>query len=63
MGTAARKALVFIIGSLITEGFLWGLNNKLKGRTFFGRKIPNKKKIYVDWNGNVYLSSDDYEVA
>ena len=58
-----KKLLVFITGSLIVEVVLWGLNNKTKGSTFLGRKISNKKRTYVDWNNNVYLSSLDYEVA
>ena len=67
MGAAAKevgvKVCKFLIADILAY-FIWkGLANKKNGKTIFGNKVDQKKKTYVDWNGNVILGSQDGWVA
>lgn len=56
------KAFVqLLIVSIITEGLFRGYENKLHGKTFFGRKYT-PKKTFTDAYNEVHMSSEDYKV-
>ena len=63
MKKAGIKVLTFFVESLIAELLVFGVMNKLKGKTILGNKMPQKKKTYTTWKGNVVLGENDGKVA
>jgi hypothetical protein len=57
------KILKFFVQSLIAELLVFGVMNKVKGKTVTGRKPKPKKKTEIKWNGNVIVGTDEYKVA
>lgn len=63
MGHIGKKILIYVIGGIIVEIVMTMANNKLEGKTIFGRKMPMKEKTRIDWKGNIYIGAEDCNVA
>lgn len=61
MTKLAQKIVAYIVSSLILECAFAIANNKMDGKTIFGKKT-NSKKTKVTWRGNVILGTDDYRI-
>lgn len=57
-----QSLLIFVLGSIITEGFFKAVKNKSNGRTILGRK-KTPRRTFEDLNGEVHLSPEDGKVA
>ena len=58
-----KKVLIFMVQSLIAELAVFGIMNKLKGKTVTGRKPKPKKHNRLKWTGEVEMGTDEYNVA
>lgn len=61
MTKLAQKIVAYIVSGLILECAFAIVNNKMDGKTIFGKKT-NSKKTKVTWRGNVILGTDDYQI-
>lgn len=63
MGVAAKEIGIKFCKFLIADYLAWlvwkGIKNKANGKTFFGNKVKQQKKTYVDWRNNVILGDED----
>ena len=59
----ALTLTLWVASSLIARGLYNGAVNLSEGKTFFGKKKPEPKGTYVNYNGDVILNSKDYVVV
>lgn len=55
----AMKLLTWVLGSLVTEAILFGVGNRMNGKTLLGK--PTRKRI-KDIKGDIHIGTDEYEI-
>ena len=59
-----KKFLCLLAARLILKGGIKIVeNNKVHGRTWFGKKKVDQKNTHVDLYGNIVLGQNDYKIS
>jgi hypothetical protein len=59
-----KAIVVSILTEVVVEGMIIGIDNKMKGKTFFGKpRKPKLKTRYNYWSKTLELGTKDYSVC
>ena len=59
-----KAIVVSILAEAIVDGLFIGIDNKMKGKTFFGgKRKPKLKTQYNRWTKTLELGTEDYSIA